>query len=133
MAKRLKMLLLAGLLLAIGTEASGQQRVIPRYTPRRSTVSPYLNLTRADVGGVPNYYAFVRPFQEQRRFDEVMLRSMREQRRVTDTLQKEYLQPTVRPTGKAGWFMLDSERSRYQDDSHYYGQWQSSRGRRGGR
>lgn len=32
-----------------------------RYMPARPTISPYLFLSRGTVGGVPSYYAWVRP------------------------------------------------------------------------
>lgn len=42
---------------------------IPRYAPRRPTVSPYLNLLRNDFGPLPNYYSLVRPQLNQQAFD----------------------------------------------------------------
>lgn len=42
---------------------------IPRYSPSRPTVSPYLNLLRSDSGPLPNYYSLVRPQLNQEKFD----------------------------------------------------------------
>ena len=39
-----------------------------RYTPSRPTISPWLYLPRGGTGGLPSYYAWVRPqFDMQRR------------------------------------------------------------------
>ena len=49
----------------IATEQASAQPRVPYYQTR-SPISPYLYLNRGSVGGVPSYYAWVRPQQELR-------------------------------------------------------------------
>ncbi len=63
-------LLLAAMLLSGAAEALAQapQNRSSRYSPSRPTISPWLYLPRGGTGGVPSYYAWVRPqFDLQRR------------------------------------------------------------------
>jgi hypothetical protein len=56
---------------------------------------------------------------------EQQIRSVEEQ-------QQLFEQPTVRPTGTAGWFQNLGTTSPYQVTSHYYGQWQTGRSQQRG-
>lgn len=54
-------------ILALSLNSPGQD--IPRYAPKRPTISPYLNLLRGNEGPLPNYYSLVRPQLDQRSSD----------------------------------------------------------------
>ena len=68
------------IVLADGGVCQGQQML--RYQPNSPTVSPYLNLTRFNNGGLPNYYSLVRPLSQQRALDtrETSLRQQQQNR-----------------------------------------------------
>jgi hypothetical protein len=79
--------------------------------PRAPTLSPYLNLLReGEAGGLPNYFTFVRPFQEQQ---EANRRQQQQMQRLGDEVQsvsRQILYPgqeasAVRPTGFQTVFM----------------------------
>jgi len=89
---------------------------VPRYSPQRPTLSPYLNLTRGGVGGLPNYYSLVRPQQNQQAF----------QRRATAVVQSQGFAiqslstlATARPGGPTG------SGSVYKNLSHFFPQRQA--------
>ena len=113
----------SGLLYLSGTKVcEGQQ--LRRYQPNSPTLSPYLNLNRFNVGGLPNYYSLVRPVQQQRAFN-TRARALRQQqqrqlRQVQGDLQQTQI--LVTPTGKASWFMNPGTRSSFQDTTRYYPQ-----------
>jgi len=52
------------------------------YTPRRPTLSPYLELTRPQQGPLPNYHQFVRPRQQ-------VLREFQQNEQQIRLLQRE--------------------------------------------
>ena len=54
-------------LIASVSDASAQR--IPHYS-RTPTVSPYINLFRGNTGGSNSYFSFVRPIQNQLRFNQ---------------------------------------------------------------
>ena len=54
---------------------------------------------------------------------EQQIRSVKEQ-------QESFEQPTVKPTGTAGWFQNMGTTSPYQVTSHYYGQWPAVKNKR---
>lgn len=56
-------------LILITSEDVRAQRV-PNFS-RRPTVSPYVNLFNNNQGGVNNYLSFVRPMQQQARFNQM--------------------------------------------------------------
>lgn len=66
-------IILTLLLSAVTVEAyaqGGPQQ--SRFVPARPTISPYLYLSRGTVGGVPAYYAWVRPrFELERQMNQV--------------------------------------------------------------
>jgi hypothetical protein len=116
-------LLLAGatacfwLLLVTDSMAQGR-----RYQPQTPTLSPYLNLSRFNTGGLPNYYALVRPLVQQRQVNLQGREIVLEQQRQITTLQSE-LQRGVESssqTGSASWFMTSGVQSRFLDTSSYY-------------
>jgi len=109
-------------LLAGGNVCDGQQLI--RYQPNSPTISPYLNLLRANNGGLPNYYAFVRPQTQQGSFDARETSLRRQQQVRIQQLEREIreTQDAVLPTGKASWFMIPGTRSVFQDTSQYYPQ-----------
>ena len=83
------------------------------------TVSPYLNLYRQDGNqAAPNYYAFVRPQQQQ-------LEQNRQQSAQLQVLERQLQQATY--TSPAGGARVNAVGStgaaRYGDTGHYYGGW----------
>ena len=71
--KRIFMLAVA-ILIADGAVSMAQGPRISRgrYQPSRPVISPYLYLSRGSVGGVPAYYAWVKPqFAAEQRQNEV--------------------------------------------------------------
>ncbi len=97
---------------------------VTRYQPSSPTVSPYLNLTRPSYGGVPNYFALVRPQIQQQNYNRQAQNLIGRQQRDILALQNEVqqeLQP-VSATGKGSWFMAPGTRERFLDTSRYYPQ-----------
>ena len=108
-----------------GETCEGQQR---RYQPSSPTVTPYLNLSRFNTGGLPNYYSLVRPQQQQRSFNarETALRQQQQrrldqqQRRLDQVNTTLETRQTIEPTGKASWFMYPGSRQSFLNTSRYY-------------
>jgi len=90
---------------------------IPRYTPQRPTISPYLNLLRTDNGVMPNYYSLVRPQLDQQSFDNRVLLSERSQARAIRQLSEISDAATTGQTGTGSTFR---NLSHFQNRSHYY-------------
>lgn len=113
-------LVLASLALAgLGSAAHGQ---VARYQPRTSTVSPYLNLGRFNSGGLPNYYALVRPQIQQRQFNAQAEGLARAQQAEINRMEYQ-LQRGQQPAGMTGtgsWFMTPGTQSSYLDTSRFY-------------
>ena len=105
-----------GISLAAGSpESNGQD--IPRYSPSRPTISPYLNLLRNDSGSLPNYYSLVRPQLFQQSFDNRILRENRAQERDVQRLSELTSAETAGQTGSGSTF---GDLSHFGDRSHYY-------------
>ena len=103
---------------------------VPRYTPQSPTVSPYLSLLSRNGSAAGNYYGLVRPLERQRVLNDVQQQqAASQQQELTNirTQQQFFEQPTVKPTGTAGWFQNTGATSPYQVTSHYYGQWPAPR------
>jgi len=95
-----------GLTLGWASIATAQTRT-GRYTPKRPTVSPYLNLTRRDTGALPNYYALVRPQLEQQALNQQQQATNLRQQQAVQGVQKQVTQlnePNVRSTGTGAGF-----------------------------
>lgn len=97
--------------------ASAQQNQVPRYTPDRPTVSPYINLLRNDTGGVPNYYSFVRPQLDQQAVNRRNAATFQNQGIAVMKLETLAAGGTNRPTGSAATF---------RNYSHYYPRMQNA-------
>ena len=100
---------------------------VARYQPQRPTVSPYLNLTRLNNGGVPNYYSLVRPQLQQQDFNARTETLQRQQTGQLLQLERSAQSSIVgstpaAPTGTASWFMTPSTTSTFRDTSGYYPQ-----------
>ncbi len=93
---------------------------VPRYTPQRPTVSPYLNLLRNDNGALPNYHSLVRPQLNQLSYDRQMSRVARSQSLQIQSLSEVAGETTAGPTGTGSVF---------NNRSHYFPRKQMS-GRR---
>ena len=93
-----------------------------RYEPPSPTLSPYLNLTLPNNGGIPNYYAFVRPRVQQRALNlqeqALTRRNAAEIQTLTNEIQRGEV-PAAQ-TGTGSWFMIPGTRSTYLDTTRYY-------------
>ena len=100
---------------------SGQ---VARYQPRTSTVSPYLNLSRFNGGGLPNYYALVRPQIQQRQFNTQASHVAQFQAAEISSLQKQVQQGPLTPqgtaTGNNSWFMTPGVEHGFLNTSQFY-------------
>lgn len=102
--------------------SSESQAQVARYTPATPTVSPYLNLTRFDNGGLPNYYSLVRPLIRQRDFNlQTQAIEQRQQREIV-RLENEVVrgQELQSATGTGSWFLVPSNRTSYMNTSRYF-------------
>mgnify|MGYP003501423407 CR=1 FL=1 len=106
-------------LASAGAEESHAQ--VRRYTPNTPTISPYLNLTRNNGGGLPNYYSLVRPQMQQQDFDRQQVAQQQTQGQKIMTLQDE-VQAGLTPTGKNAGFMNFGTRHRFGDTTGRYPQ-----------
>ncbi len=122
-----------------GGSVFGQARQpsqVPRYVPATPTVSPYVNLLNRNGGAAANYYGLIRPLQRQATINARQSQtaaSQEQQIRDVQNQQQMFEQPTVKPTGTAGWFQNTGPTSPYFVDSHYYGQWPAKTRQRVGR
>lgn len=95
---------------------------VARYQPRTSTVSPYLNLGRFNGGGLPNYFALVRPQIQQRQINVQSQALARRQATEITRLQNEVQQELVPAgmTGNGSWFMTQGTQSSYLRTGRFY-------------
>src|SRR5262245_60119038 len=85
--------------LSIAAAAHAQQQV-PSYSPARPTLSPYLYLTRPDVGPFPNYQTFVQPLKNQIQTNQVQQQQIQLLQQSQQQLQQQqYGAANVAPTG----------------------------------
>ncbi len=123
-------LLMIVILIVCSRDAAAQVR---RYQPSTQPISPYLNLLRPE-GALPNYYALVRPLEEQRRLERNVSDFERRQVLVNRELEQKLGQPAgIIPTGTAGRFMTDSQNqtgSAYLNSRRYFNQFQTRLDRR---
>jgi hypothetical protein len=111
------------------TQPGFAQRRASVYRPATPAVSPYLNLLRTSEGGLPSYYAFVRPFQQQQTTNQqqtqLLLRQereiqqLRDQRIIIGETRQEFVQGTA-PTGTGSGFMTTGRDSGFLNYSHFY-------------
>lgn len=126
-SKNLLLTLLLIMLLSLAgwtTTKTCQAQELRRYQPNKPTVSPYLNLGRSNVGGLPNYYSLVRPQARQR---QVNFQTQRLQRQQAATLQQlgqvaqlQAQQPAQAVTGTGSRFLTTGSRSIYRDTLQFY-------------
>jgi hypothetical protein len=111
----------AGIYLVSQQHCSAQVR---RYQPSSPTVSPYLNLTRASGGGLPTYFALVRPLIQQQSYNQQARDVVGRQQREILALQNDVqrARQTVAPTGNRSWFMIQGNRETFLNSSRYYPQ-----------
>ena len=99
-----------------------------RYQPATPTVSPYLNLTRSNVGGLPNYYSLVRPqlqqqaFNNQQRVLNAQQQALQIQQSAAVDRLRNSLQQTIAPTGKRAGFMTYGPSGSFSSAAPYYPQ-----------
>jgi hypothetical protein len=105
---------------------------VRRYQPVTSTLSPYLNLTRFNAGGLPNYYALVRPQIQQQQINQQRQESALQQERQITRLENDVQRGLLpaSPTGTGSWFMVPGVSTRFLDTSGYYPEPVSRAGRR---
>jgi hypothetical protein len=118
------MLTLGAILIGLSLAQVGDCQQVQRYQPRTSTVSPYLNLTRLNPGGLPNYYAFVRPQQQQQAYNNTEATLRRQQSLQLDRLDNRIDAPTtgLAPTGTASWYMNPGRTTGFLNTGRYYPQ-----------
>jgi len=111
--RRLSVLFLFAVAMSAARSAEAQQRW--PYQPARPTISPYMNLYRADPGPIDNYNMYVRPQRELQNTLSRQQATLRRQDAGLRSLRQEVslfgLRRSVRPTGIGGAFM---------NYSHYY-------------
>lgn len=112
------------LILVLGAVANvSNAQELRRYQPSRPTVSPYLNLDRANAGGLPNYYSLVRPLKRQGQVNQQTQRLQRQQAASLQQLeragQRRPMVPTA-ATGTGSQFMTPSNRAVYRDTLQFY-------------
>lgn len=96
---------------------------VRRYQPSSPTVSPYLDLTRPNFGGVSNYYSLVRPQQQQRAFNLEEQALRRHQSQTLGRLQNDFLRTTTLPaTGTGSWFLTPGTKASYLDTTQFFPQ-----------
>ncbi len=119
----------AGLLVLHAATASVAQ--VRRYEPSRPTVSPYLQLFRDGRDrnrALPNYYAYVRPLQQQQQVNQTQQRLLQQQSQTIGQLQttvqdlqfRQAEGPLVAPTGKGSWFGRPGAAT-FRNTSGFYG------------
>jgi hypothetical protein len=141
MLEKLRWIALAFLMAALAGPAQAQggkssnsrgASQVPRYTPQSPTVSPYLNLLSRNGSVAGNYYGIVRPLQRQQNINERTKQETTEQQQTLQRLEAQqktsFDQPTVKPTGTAGWFHEYGQVPPYQRTDHYYSQWDNTGG-----
>ena len=113
---------------ALAANLSSAQE-LRRYQPATPTVSPYTNLGRFNAGGLPNYYALVRPIRQQSR---VNLQTQRLQRQHSLALQQlarpsvvpqvatSSLQLPTKATGVSSQYFTPGSRTIYRDTLLFY-------------
>jgi ABC-type phosphate/phosphonate transport system substrate-binding protein len=132
MLANFKFLLLPAVLLgSLGPLSESSTAQVRRYQPSRPTTSSYLDLTRLNTGGVPNYYSFVRPKQQQRAFNLQEQALRRQQagslRNLTNQVQQG-LQP-IAATGTRSGFNIPSSKSGFRVPTGYFQTNSAVRGR----
>lgn len=106
-------------LLALALVADAAHCQVQRYQPSTPTVSPYLNLTRTNLSGLPNYYSLVRPQLNQRAFNQQQLQTQARQAQTLDQLRAD-VQGSLTPTGKNAGFMTLGQSGAFLDTTRYY-------------
>jgi hypothetical protein len=120
---RVLWILIAGLFVMGAADTCEAQ--VARYQPRTSTVSPYLNLGRFNGGGLPNYYALVRPQIQQRQFNTQAAQVAQLQQAEIVSLQsqaKQGVSPQGAQTGHNSWFMTPGTEHGFMNTSQFYPQ-----------
>ncbi|QEG36019.1 hypothetical protein [Bythopirellula goksoeyrii] len=118
--KLLGMVLLAsGFVVSLGQLSTAQ---VARYQPRTPTLSPYLNLGRFNGGGLPNYFALVRPQIRQREFnvqaETLARRQATEITQIQNEVQRDLI-PTA-ATGTGSWFMTPGTQNEFLNTRSFY-------------
>ncbi len=93
-------------LIASVSDASAQR--VPHYS-RTPTVSPYINLFRGNTGGSNSYFSFVRPIQNQLRFNQeqdIRNRHLTQQIQINEQMLSDPLMEAGRPLLGPGTLMM---------------------------
>ncbi|MCC7087136.1 MAG: hypothetical protein IT427_19210 [Pirellulales bacterium] len=104
--------LLVMLSILITGKALFAQQKAPSYRSAKPTLSPYLFLTRPQVGFFPNYHTFVEPYRNQTQINQIQqtqISNLNQEVQQQNTLQNK--PAAVAPTGHS---------SVYGNLSHYY-------------
>lgn len=104
----------------LGAQSSSRY-LYDQYFYKRSTVSPYVNLDRADLSGVDSYHAYVKPEQERRQ------RTMAAQSAYIDARKREGRVGDTRfpgaTYGGGGTAIMKPVPQRKSTPSAYYNHW----------
>lgn len=104
----------------LGTQSTSRY-LYDQHFYKRSTVSPYINLDRADLSGVDSYHAYVKPEQERRQ------RTMAAQSAYIDARKREGRVGDTRfpgaTYGGGGTAILKPVPQRKSTPSAYYNHW----------
>lgn len=117
-----RILLAAASACLILASASPSAAQVARYQPQTGTISPYLNLARFNGGGLPNYYALVRPQLQQRQINQQAQTVLLNQDRRLSRLQGEVQQGSITPsaTGTGSWFMVPGKEAKFLNTTSFY-------------
>jgi hypothetical protein len=121
-------LVVMALVLLAAPERAGAQQAVQSYQSSRPALSPYLYLTRPNVGPFPNYQAFVQTTQNQLQINQIQQSQVttlqQNQQQLQQSQEKlQQLGPAqMAPTGTG---------SSYNSLSHYYSVSPSASGGRG--
>ena len=121
-------LVVMALVLLAAPERGGAQQAVQSYQPSRPALSPYLYLTRPNVGPFPNYQAFVQPTQNQLQINQLQQSQVTQLQQNQQQLQQaqeklQQLGPAqMAPTGTG---------SSFNSLSHFYSSSPSAAGGRG--
>jgi hypothetical protein len=105
------------LVLLATPERGSAQQAVQSYQPSRPALSPYLYLTRPNVGPFPNYQAFVQPTQNQLQVNQLQQSQVTQLQQNQQQLQQA--QEKLRQSGPAQMAPTGTGSS-FNSLSHFY-------------
>ncbi len=134
---KLRYLLLPSLILLslLLDNAHGQGRLPSQYVPARPTISPYFAYSAINTTGLPNYYTYIQPLQQQSQLGYLALPASRAplaydgRMTLTESSLSELLDRQLRQRLTTGGG-APATASTFQNYSHFYPSLAPSPGRR---